>query len=175
MFSPRFHRALLILLVILIRFAAAADEPVTIEDDGRDFILANGVVNARISKQTGNLESLKFRELDLLKGGRGYWSFAGSETRMSGTPSAAISIDPATNDGARAEVAVDFPYDERRGGLPCDVSIRYALGGSAPDELRRPRRRSRSVSDGSFGRSASRIDPPRSVGTATISGIGVSI
>ncbi len=109
--------------------AAPADEaPVTIVENRDSFVLANGLVTARISKKSGQLDSVQYRDLDLLRGGRGYWSFSGSGDRMSGLPSATVRTDPTANDGARGEVAVDFPYDESRDGLPCDVSLRYALG-----------------------------------------------
>ena len=55
---------------------ADADAAVTLSEGPRDYTLANGIVTARIAKRLGDLESLKYRGLELLSAAHppGYWS-----------------------------------------------------------------------------------------------------
>ena len=110
--------------------SGAADAPVTLVENGTSFTLANGVITTRIDKQSG-MFSLKFQNAEVIN--RGYWSqvgrsAAGDIGRFGSKRSTAVRIDPAKNDGARAEVSVRFGYDGKSAGLPCDVDLRFALG-----------------------------------------------
>jgi rhamnogalacturonan endolyase len=111
------------------------DGAVTLSEDRSSFTLANGVISARIEKRSGNLVSLKYRDLDLLRQGRGYWSFVDSDFRFDLIPEAgarreyAISIDPKTNGGARGEISCKTKYGKgSENTLPADLDCRYALG-----------------------------------------------
>jgi rhamnogalacturonan endolyase len=112
----------------------AADAPVTVAEDQSSLSLANGLISVRISKPSGNLVSWKYRDLELIGPGRGYWSFVGGSFFF-GRASAfgsqrefSVSIDPKTNDGARGEVSCNFNYVKAKDGLPADVQWRYSLG-----------------------------------------------
>ena len=80
----------------------AADAPVTVADNGRSWTLDNGIVKATINKSNGNMTSLVYHGVETMGGG-GYW-----EETPQGAPQLTdtVTIDPAKNGGARAEVAV---------------------------------------------------------------------
>jgi rhamnogalacturonan endolyase len=118
-------------LGVLAAGARAADGPaVTLAEDAAGFTLANGSVTARVDKRSGDLVSLKFKELELLgkASGRsfGYWSHNGGGS-LGLTREAAVVVDPSTNGGERVIVSCRFVQGQR-GSLPADVDLRYALG-----------------------------------------------
>jgi rhamnogalacturonan endolyase len=86
---------------------AQQDAPVTVTDDGRNFILSNGYLTATINKNTGDMTSLKVKGIETqgyVSGHHaGYW-----EQSPSGAArlESKLTIDPATNGGARAEVSI---------------------------------------------------------------------
>jgi rhamnogalacturonan endolyase len=113
----------------------AADAPVTLAETDTAFTLSNSHVVARISKRTGDLETLKYKGLDLLgRSGHpgGYWSHTPNGTRTTAT----VTIDPKSNNGDRAEVSVKAisngqPLGSGPGGSAvADLEIRWALGRS---------------------------------------------
>ena len=87
--------------------SSAAQPPVTITDDGTNYILSNGYLTATINKRTGDMSSLKVNGLETqgyVSGHHaGYWEQnpAGA-SRME----AKVTIDPSTNGGQRAEVSI---------------------------------------------------------------------
>lgn len=120
--------------------AAAQDAPVTVTETRELFTLSNGIVTATVSKRTGDLVSMIYKDVETVEkdsGGHsgGYWSHdtsGGKETI------ARISIDPKTNGGARAEVSVKGisggikmghgPGTAPDGDVALDIDIRYAIG-----------------------------------------------
>ena len=116
-------------------FSALSGEPenapVTLSDDGPTFTLNNGIVSAKIDKRSGTIAGLRYAGQELLL--NGYWSQVGRVTgggdiaRYGSKRSSSVKLDPASNGGARAEVACKFEYDKQSGGLPCDVELCYAL------------------------------------------------
>ena len=75
---------------------------VTLTDNGSSWTLDNGIVKATLSKSDGNLSSIVYHGVEILTAGRySYW-----EQKPSGTITARVTIDPATNGGERAEVSV---------------------------------------------------------------------
>ncbi|MCO6044079.1 polysaccharide lyase family protein [Aeoliella sp. ICT_H6.2] len=133
----------LLAAVVGLSNAATAEDvgppPVTVQETADAFILSNGILTARILKQSGDLRSLRYGDTEVLtdRSGHagGYWShdtIGGKETQ------ATITIDPATNDGERAEVAVigisggipmgHGPGTPSEGDFAADIEIRYALG-----------------------------------------------
>ncbi|HEV2437765.1 MAG TPA: polysaccharide lyase family protein [Verrucomicrobiae bacterium] len=126
-------------LVVLTRadFAGAA-APVILSQDDATFTLANGIVTAQVSKHSGDLVSLKYRNRGLLEAGSGhpfgYWS----QDTSHGQRTARITIDPQTNGGERGEVSVKSAYVPEAAGSgsgfrgfsrspACDIEIRYTL------------------------------------------------
>ncbi|MCX6951852.1 MAG: polysaccharide lyase family protein [Verrucomicrobia bacterium] len=119
--------------------------PVTVQDDGPTFTLANGIVTARINKKNGDLEALIYRGLDTMghdQGRAGYWEQDPSAAAKVGGLSQSVTIDPATNGGERAEVSIKgvtkgdptagltpgSPGAPPGGTINCDLEVRYTLG-----------------------------------------------
>lgn len=113
-----------------------ADPPppaVTIVDEGDAIVLANGLVSARVKKANANLLSLRFRDVEFLSRGQGYWNIygrspGGANTEVKPGPSVvAVTHDPRTNGGRLGEIALRFPYRGQQGAVPLTIEIRYAL------------------------------------------------
>ena len=106
--------------------------PVTVTDNGRAWILDNGIVKATINKGNGNMTSLVYHGVETMGAG-GYW-----EETPQGAPklTQTVTIDPSKNGGARAEVAVKgvtggtvmLTPSAPGGGTYCDIEVRYAMG-----------------------------------------------
>lgn len=80
----------------------AVKDAVRLTDNGDSWTLDNGIVKMTVQKRDGNLLSLVYHGVELLTDPRhSYW-----EQRPSGTVTARVTIDPATNGGNRAEVSV---------------------------------------------------------------------
>ena len=72
----------------------------TLTDNGDSWTLDNGIVKMTILKRNGNISSLIYHGIETQTHGE-YW-----EQTPSGTITARVTIDPATNGGERAEVSV---------------------------------------------------------------------
>jgi rhamnogalacturonan endolyase len=122
----------------------SANAPVTLKEDETTFTLDNGIVNVRIDKRRGELETLVYRGTDVLghdQGRVGGWEQDPSNTAKVGGLSQSITIDPAKNGGERAEISVKginkgdpaagltpgSPGAPAGGTVNCDLEIRYAL------------------------------------------------
>lgn len=120
--------------------AAAQDAPVTVIETRELFTLSNGIVTATVSKRTGDLVSMIYKDIETVEkdsGGHsgGYWSHDTSGGKETITR---ISIDPKANGGARAEVSVKGisggikmghgPGTAPDGDVALDIDIRYAIG-----------------------------------------------
>ncbi len=126
---------LTVFLVLQLSCAAiAAEDNVRVVEDQTGFTLENGVISARVSKQSGNLVSLTYQHVEMLDQGfggssGGYWSHDVSRERRV----ACVTIDPKTNGGQRAEVSIKGFFDGRvlarpGGGIvTADIEMRYAL------------------------------------------------
>ncbi len=79
----------------------SVNAPVTLTDNGDSWTLDNGIVKLTILKKNGNPKSLVYNGVEILTHGPTYW-----EQTPSGTVTASVTIDPATNGGERAEVSV---------------------------------------------------------------------
>jgi rhamnogalacturonan endolyase len=113
---------------------AAAGPGVTLTFDDKVAVLDNGLVTAAIERRTGNLISLKREGLDLLAGGKGYWSYVGSTPaeanvgRFGSRTSFSVRTDPSKNGGERAEIFCRLESGEPGRDAPVDVDLRYSLG-----------------------------------------------
>jgi rhamnogalacturonan endolyase len=97
--------------------------PVTLTDNGDSWTLDNGIIKATVPKRDGNLSSLSYHGIEILTHGR-YW-----EQTPNGTVTARVTIDPASNGGERAEVAVKGVNPGNAGGRGggMDIETRIAL------------------------------------------------
>lgn len=104
----------------------------SVTEDGAHFTLANGYLTAQVSKTTGDLTSLRFKDRELMgfvSGHHaGYWEQ---------TPARAVQLSTAITiqSAERVEVSVKGvaagkPIDGGR-GMICDLEIRYALARDA--------------------------------------------
>ncbi|HEX2862194.1 MAG TPA: polysaccharide lyase family protein [Lacunisphaera sp.] len=128
-----------LLAVLLLTAGAAAGfakvPPVTLTEDAETYTLDNGIVTARVAKASGDLVSLRYKELEMLATflnpdgspdlvkdppGQhlngvnrnmtdhqyGFWSHDAMGVRGTGEAIARVTLDPQSNGGARAEVSV---------------------------------------------------------------------
>jgi rhamnogalacturonan endolyase len=105
---------------------------VTLTGSERSFLLSNGRLSATIEKASGRVTAVSLGGRDLLGGGSGYWSMAASSGRgrVSGfgiSKEQRVSIDPASNGGARGELACLFHGSGADLAYPGKVEIRYAM------------------------------------------------
>jgi rhamnogalacturonan endolyase len=92
------------------------DPPVTLTNDGNYYTISNGYSIALVAMHTGELSSLKFRGIETMGFVSGHHAGYWEQLPRPGVP--AVTIDPATNGGERAEVAVrgyfnGFTLEER--------------------------------------------------------------
>ncbi|HEY5914670.1 MAG TPA: hypothetical protein VJA21_29115, partial [Verrucomicrobiae bacterium] len=124
--------------VVPLVFGSARESSVVVLEDERSFTLGNGVVTATVSKMTGDLASLRYKDAEMLnvQSGRpvGYWSHNVVGSRRSTT----VTIDPKANGGERAEISIKGFYNGVMlgsgpgGGVSADIEIRYAIERGAP-------------------------------------------
>ncbi|MEI7728497.1 MAG: polysaccharide lyase family protein [Verrucomicrobiota bacterium] len=113
--------------------AADQNSPVVLSEDADTATLANGVVSATVKKENGNLLSLRYRDVEFLSHGGGYWNIYGNtlgqaNTEKKSTPSVfRISQNPTQNGGALGEITLRFPYLGQTNAVPLDIEIRYTL------------------------------------------------
>lgn len=114
------------------RCHAADARPVTLTEDAASYTLANGSVTAVVDKRSGGLRSFQYRGLETLDAGSGHAAAYWSHQPNNGT--AAVTLDPRSNGGSQAEVAVNGVYQGvpqgsgPGGGVAADLEIRYRLG-----------------------------------------------
>ncbi len=94
----------------------AVNAPVTVTDSADAWILDNGIVKATVQKKNGKMTSLIYQGQETLTRNSESW-----EQLATGTVTQAMTIDPATNGGARAEVAVKGVTGRM------DIELRYTL------------------------------------------------
>ena len=134
--SLSIHPMKIVLFALALCFCGAtlaADNPVSITDTAGTYTLDNGILTAQISKQTGDLLSLKFQNLEMLDNVSqhqpGYWS----HNIALGERITRVTIDPQSNGGQRAEISLKGighgrPMGSGPGGsVIADIEIRYAL------------------------------------------------
>ncbi len=125
--------------------AYAKPAPVTLTEDAETYTLDNGIVTARVAKASGDLVSLRYKDLEMLAtflkpDGQpdlvkdppgqhlngvnrnmtdhqyGFWSHDAMGVRGTGDAVARVTIDPKANGGARAEVSVKGSSKGRKMG-----------------------------------------------------------
>ena len=106
----------------------AAD--VAVVDDGKAFTLSNEYITAVVDRVSGDVTSLKVKNLELMGYGSGrhagYWE---QSPARAARLQARVTIDPKGNGGERAEVSVKGYADRKPlAGMICDLEIRYSMG-----------------------------------------------
>src|SRR6188508_2865324 len=81
---------------VLVSIALAqTSAPVTVTESATEYVLANGVITARVLKRNGDLASLKFREVEMLNDKSGHPGAYWSHDTTGGTELISrITIDP---------------------------------------------------------------------------------
>ncbi len=112
---------------------ATTSAAVTVTDNGGSWTLDNGIVKATVTKNNAFMPSFIFQGKQMLAASGGTW-----EHTPQGAPQLTntVTIDPATNNGDRAEIAVKgitggtymLTRNAPGGGSLCDMEIRYSLG-----------------------------------------------
>jgi rhamnogalacturonan endolyase len=132
---------------------------VLLSEDQSAYTLSNGIVTARVDKKSGDLLSVRYKDLEMLAtimgpdglpdttvdkpgantrgGGHRYtdhqYGFWSHDTDGPHT-TASVTIDPKSNGGQRAEVAIKGISDGKPmgagpgGSFIADIEIRYAIG-----------------------------------------------
>jgi rhamnogalacturonan endolyase len=97
--------------------------PVTLADNGDSWTIENGILKASVSERDGNLYSLVYHGAEMLSGKKNW------EQVPTGTVTATVTIDPATNGGERAEVAVKGinPGGSGARGGGMDIETRFTM------------------------------------------------
>jgi rhamnogalacturonan endolyase len=88
---------------------------VTVTDNGDAWTMDNGIVKATINKNNSVMSSLVYHGVEIMGPG-GIW-----EQKPSGRVTRSLTIDPASNGGERAEVAIKGVNGRM------DIEVRYAL------------------------------------------------
>jgi rhamnogalacturonan endolyase len=150
--APRRAVATVALLASLAWSAFATEPaPVTLTEDAALYILDNGIVTARVAKASGDLVSLRYKDVEMLatflkedglpdlekdppghfvnglnRGFTdhqyGFWSHDAMGPRGSGAAIARVTINPKSNGGARGEVSVKGISRGRKMGTGPGVS-----------------------------------------------------
>lgn len=106
---------------------------VQLTQDQNFYVLANGIVTARIEKRSGDLTSLVYEGTEMLGDASGHPGAYWSHSAAGGKITDSIIIDPKTNGGEMAEVSIKGISGGRRmgngpgGSTICDIEIRYCL------------------------------------------------
>ena len=142
--AMRLHVSTFLALAVLLASGASAQQqpahvlpkvekvnvntPVTLTDNGESWTIDNGIVKATVTKRDGNISALVYHGVNILTRGREW------EQVPSGTITSRITIDPATNGGERAEVAVKGinpgGAGGRGGGMDIETRITMERGTS---------------------------------------------
>ena len=93
----------------------AVSTPVTLTDNGTTWMLDNGITKITIYKNNSDLQSIIYKGINIVPRSE-FW-----EQRPSGQVTPSVTIDPASNGGERAEVAVKGVNGRM------DIEVRYAL------------------------------------------------
>ena len=107
---------------------------VSVSEDEFSFTLDNGIVTAQVAKRSGDLTSLKYKNLEMLDARSSRQAAYWSHNAARGQQQTGISIDPKTNGGERGEVSIKGISGGNQmgsgpgGSVIADIEIRYALG-----------------------------------------------
>ena len=117
--------------LIFLTAPTPAAEVTCVENDG-SFVMSSERLSAKIDKRSARVISVILDGQELLGGEAGYWSMAASSgrNRVEGfgkSDNQAVSIDPKSNNGERAEVVCKFHGKGEDGAYPGESEIRYSI------------------------------------------------
>jgi rhamnogalacturonan endolyase len=121
-----------LLLAFLLPFAAAAatldSAPVTLARAGDLVTLSNGIVSFRVASTNGNIDTVKYNNISVLAE-PGYLDWVGNGNHHIANGVLSVTTDPASNDGAMADIAVTQKYNPTgpNASAPFDAEIHYVL------------------------------------------------
>ena len=107
---------------------------VSVSADEFSFTLDNGIVTAQVAKRSGDLTSLKYKNLEMLDARSSRQAAYWSHNAARGQQQTGITIDPKSNGGERGEVSIKGISGGNQmgsgpgGSVIADIEIRYALG-----------------------------------------------
>lgn len=111
-----------------VRIAPPVNQPpVQILETPDTWTLDNGIVHFTVSKQNADVSSIVYRGVEILTPNRHHGAW---EQRPTGTVTARVTIDPKTNHGDRAEIAVRGIHSADTAGPAgpaLDIETRYTL------------------------------------------------
>lgn len=104
---------------------ACTGSAVKVTRAGTKYTLDNGVVKTTIETSDATVPSFVFQGVETMQSG-GYFSF-GTNVYTAGPFVGALAVDPATNAGEVAEVAMTTKFAGGAGVVPLDIEVRFAL------------------------------------------------
>lgn len=122
----------MIVLYLTIATSSVGAAAVSLHQDDLSFRMSNGQLSATIEKASGKITSVVLGNQELLGGGTGYWSMSASSSgsQVAGfgkTREQFVTIDPASNDGERAEVSCRYFGTGTDQAYPGNSEIRYSI------------------------------------------------
>jgi rhamnogalacturonan endolyase len=112
-----------VVLAVVSLAANVRGEVVALVEKGDRVVLQNGVVAAEIVKTSGDVTSVRYKGAELLAGPAYLDWVEEGNNHLRGTYR--LVVDPATNGGERAEIAVVQPWDGK--GEAFDVELHHVL------------------------------------------------
>jgi rhamnogalacturonan endolyase len=119
------------------------DAPVTITENanGSAWVLDNGIVKVTVNKQSGQIRSIVYKEIETMSAG-GSWEQSPTRASVVNGLTQLITVDPKTNGGTRGEVSVkgvtkgdpnaglspNSPGQGAQGTINLDLELRTTLG-----------------------------------------------
>jgi rhamnogalacturonan endolyase len=156
----------IVFITVLSSAVTPPADKVTLKEDAETYTMDNGLIKVRISKVTGDLVSFRYKDMELFEADRpdnfipqktgdepannpnwrsptitgsqhGYWSHDVMGVKGSAPSIPSVTIDPAKNGGAIAEISLKAiskgrkmgtgPGAPRDGNMAVDIEIRYTL------------------------------------------------
>jgi rhamnogalacturonan endolyase len=113
----------------------AVNAPVTLTESADSWVMDNGILKATVLKNSGRLSSLIYQGKEMLSPRSEGWEQYPTQAADVGRLTDSVTIDPAKNNGERAEVSVKGVTNGEislgtgvGGNTRCDLEIRYTLG-----------------------------------------------
>ncbi len=106
---------------------SAKNASVTLTDDGKFYTLDNGIVTAKIDKDSAAIASYKYKNLEMIgaMGIDGFWKLPAVPLDFGSKRTPSI----LQNNEERATVSCKFGYDgDAAKSVPSDIEVRYSLG-----------------------------------------------